>query len=258
MTTNDLSEDAKKLSELVNENLAFLTGKCQEVIEIQDYYLGILRRQVILLSDLSLILKDRNSEYISTPFIILRSLLDDFLHLLYLETHKDRETEITRINADSFGHCFKSLRDLTDSNYEHFKGKYPFYLTHSQLQDLKNQFIAKKKNKKYFKNTLTFKFISFKRFTDMVKSFSHSRDVDIFRDRAYYLWKEFSSFVHYSNYSFEYELKNAKENLNMIDESLQYCYNTIYISFKYFERVLKIEFKDNSELRIKYGIILEC
>jgi len=92
----------------------------------------------------------------------------------------------------------------------------------------------------------------------MVKSFSHSRNVDIFRDRAYYLWKEFSSFVHYSNYSFEYELKNATENLNMIDESLQYCYNTICLSFKYFERVLKVELKDNSELRKKYGIILEC
>jgi len=44
----------------------------------------------------------------------------------------------------------------------------------------------------------------------------------------------------------------------MIDESFQYCYNSIYLAFKYFERVLKIEFKDNIELRKKYGIIHEC
>jgi len=258
MTTNELSEEAKKLSKLANENLGLLTVKCKETIEIQDYYLGILRKQAILLSDLSLILKNRNSEYISTPFIILRSLLDDFLHLLYLETHSDRETEITRINADSYRHSFNSLKDLTDSNYEYFDGKYPFYLTHQQLQEVKDLFISKEKNKRYFKNPDTFKFKVFKKFSEMVKCFSHSHNVDIFRDRAYYLWKEFSSFVHYSNYSFEYELQNTKENLNMIDESFQYCYNSIYLAFKYFERVLQIEFKDNIEFRKKYGIIHEC
>ena len=246
------------LSELVNENLGSLEGRCQDPIEIQDYYLGILRRQGILLSDLALILKNRNAEYISTPFIILRSLLDDFIHLLFLENHEDRETEITRINADSYRHSFNSLKDLTDSNYEHFNGRYPFYLTREQLQELKDQFIAKEKNKRYFKNPDTFKFKVFKRFSDMAKCFSISGRVDIFRDRAYYLWKEFSSFVHYSKYSFEYELQNAPENLNMIDESFQYSYNSIYLAFKYFEREFKIEFIDNTDLRERYGIIHEC
>lgn len=258
MTTSSLSEDAKKIYELANENLGLLNGKCHEKIEIQDYYLGILRRQAILLLDLSLILKDREEANISTPFIILRSLLDDFLHLLYLEIHKDRGTEIIHINADSLSHCFKSLEDLTNSNDNHFKGKYPFYLTGSQLQEFKDQFVGKEANIKYFKNPLTFKFKSFRKFTDMVKSFSHSHEVDIFKDRAYYLWKEFSSFVHYSNYSFEYELNKSEVNLHMIDESFQYCYNSIYLAYKYFERELKIKFKDNGELRSKYGIIYNC
>lgn len=258
MTTNDLSEDAKKLSDLANDNLAMFTGKWQESEEMQHYYIGILRKQAILLLDLSILLKNRNPEYISTPFIILRSLLDDFLHLLYLETHKDKETEIIKINADSYKHSFIALKDLTDSNYEHFEGKYPFYLTNEQLEEIKEKFVSKESNKKYFKNPEAFKFIPFKTFSDMVKCFSYSRNVDIFRDRAYYLWKEFSSFVHYSNYSFKYEAHHAIENLYMIDESFQYCYNSIYLAFKYFERELKLEFKDNTELRTKHGIILEC
>ncbi len=258
MTTTDLSNDAKKLFELADANLELLAGKCEDPIEIQDFYLGLLRKQGILLSDLSLILKNRKSEYISTPFIILRSLIDDFLLLLYLENHNDRDTEITRINANSHRHSFNSLKGLTDSNYEHFEGKYPFYLTHEKLQEIKDTFIAKEKNKRYFMNPDTFKFKVFMRFSDMVHSLTYSREVGIFRDRAYYLWKEFSSFIHYSNYSFEYELQDAEENLYMIDESFQYCYNSIYLTFKYFERVLKIEFNDNLELRKKYGIIHEC
>ena len=258
MTTNDLSNIANKLSILANENLTLLEGRCQDTIEIQDYYIGILRKQALLLSDLSLILQNRNSENISTPFILLRSLLDDFLHLLYLETHNDRKTEITKINAEAFKYNFNSLIDLTNSNYKHFSGKYPFYMTNEQLQAIKNKFKAKEINKKYLKNPAEFKFKAFKSFGDMVKSISHSREVDIFKDRAYFLWKHFSSFVHYSNSSFEYELQDAKENMNMIDESFQYCYNSIYLSFKYFERELKIEFKDNTDFRKEYGIILEC
>jgi hypothetical protein len=258
MTTTDLSEDAKKLSDLANENLGLLTGICQEAIEIQDYYLGLIRKQAILLLDLSLILKNRNSEYISTPFILLRSLIDDFIHLLYLEHHIEKKTEITKINADSYKQSFKSLEDLTDSNYEHFDGKYDFYLSQEELQSVKDTFLRREKNKKYFKNAAEFSFIKFMHFSDMAKSFSISRNVDIYRDRAFYLWKEFSSFVHYSNYSFEYENQNAPENINKIDESLQYCYNSIYLAFKYFERNMGLEFLDNVELREKYGIIHEC
>ncbi|BEG99081.1 hypothetical protein [Bacteroides sedimenti] len=61
MITNELSETAKKLSDLANDNIALLEGKCQIKIEIQDCYLGMLRRHAIILSELSTILKNRNS-----------------------------------------------------------------------------------------------------------------------------------------------------------------------------------------------------
>ena len=82
---NYLRDEAKLLATLANSNLESLAGKCREKKETQDYYLGILRRQAILLLDLERILNDRNPELITTPFILLRSLMDDFLHLLYLE-----------------------------------------------------------------------------------------------------------------------------------------------------------------------------
>ena len=258
MTTTDLSELAKTLSDLANANLHLLKGKCQKNIEEQDYYLGILRRQAILLSDLSLLLNNRDSEYISTPFIILRSLLDDFLHLLYLENQKDKSVEITKINADSYRQSFISLELLTNSNDEHFNGLYPSYLTHEKLIDVKEIFANIETNTRYLKNRETIALKGFMSFTEMVKTIRYNSDVDRFKDRAYYLWKEFSSFAHYSNYSFYYELKNAKENLNMIDESFKYCYNSIYLSFKYFEPIYSVEFKDNPEIGLRYGIIHKC
>lgn len=258
MTTNELSDKAKQLSDLANSNLALLEGKCQTKNEVQDYYLGILRKQAILLSDLSLLLKDRPSAYISTPFIILRSLLDDFMHMLFIESQSNKESEIIKINADTYKHSFSALKILMESNKEHFEEKYPFYLTEKEFKLLKKDFIEKEKNAKYFKDKSSFKFQEFMTFSKMTVSISITKEVNIFKARVYYLWKEFSSFVHFSNYSFEYEIMDAKENLEMINESFQYVYNTIYLSFKYFERELKLKFIDNPALNKEYGIIHKC
>ena len=93
-------------------------------------------------------------------------------------------------------------------------------------------------------------------FNTLVGRINHSREIKIYRDRAYYLWKEFSEFVHYSTFSFKMEQQDTPENMNKIDESFQYCYNSIYLSFKYFASEYDLNFIDNEALRKRYGIIL--
>lgn len=258
VTIEHLTNEAKLLAELANSNLANLAGKCPDKIETQDYYLGTLRRQAILHLDLERIFKDRNPELITTPSIILRSLMDDFLHLLYLELHAEREEEIVKINAKAHSLAFKSIEDLTISNHKHFNGAYGHYLNNEQLQALKDIFKGKPENDKYFSNKDQFRFKNFLTLTQVAEKIEHSRDVEIFKDRAFYLWKDFSSFVHYSNASFYLEINPDSVNLQKMEEGFQYCYNSIYLSFKYFERTLGIEFIDNAELRERHGIIYEC
>ena len=195
MTTNELSILAKNLHDFANLNIA----KLDEVIQLKDkthgYYLGIIRKQAILTFDLSLILKDRDSDYISTPFIILRSLLDDYLHILYLETCVDKSSEIEKINASSYKEVFKSIQHLTQSNYKHFEGKFQFYLTQEQVDEIKTKF--KEKHQNYLKENAEFEFKNFMPFTNMVNGIDISREVNIYKDREYYLWKEFTGFVHF-------------------------------------------------------------
>lgn len=73
------------------------------------------------------------------------------MHLMYLELSNNKEEEIIKINAEAYKHCFVSLQNLTDSNYEHFDGKYPFYLKQEEVEKVKKQFVNKDENKKYFK-----------------------------------------------------------------------------------------------------------
>ena len=251
MTIDQLTNEAKLLAELTNSNLENLAGTCMEKNEIPDYYLGILRRQAILLLDMQKILDNRNAQLITTPFILLRSLMDDFIHILYLELHADREEEIVKINASSYKQAFKSIEDLTNSNHIHFNGQYIHYLTNVEFQKLKDTFAGKAENERYFIDKENFKFKTFMPLSKVVENITHSREVEIYRDRAFYLWKEFSSFVHYANVSFYLENNADPLNLYKIEEGFQYCYNTIYLAFNYFERNLGIGFIDNEELRIQ-------
>jgi hypothetical protein len=260
LTTRMLEEDAQKLSDLATMNFELIKDKCSTRNETQDYYLGLLMRQSIILKDISSILKDRNILFISTPYILLRSLMDDFLHALYLELHENRDEEIIKISAVVRAHSFNAISKLTDSNYKHFKGKYPFYLTEEEVRQLKDTVIQNPENAKYFEDISKFKFKKFRTLSELVKNIHGSRDMEIFKDRAFFSWTEFSDFIHYSTFSLFYEQtpEYKTQNQQKIDEAFQFCYNTIYLSFKYFERRDKVPFIDNPELNEKYGIIHRC
>ncbi len=118
-------------------------------------------------------------------------------------------------------------------------------MNNEQFQALKDIFTGKQENDKYFTDKTQFRFKTFIPLYQVAESITHSRDVEIFKDRAFYLWKEFSSFVHYSNSSFYLESNPNQLNLQKIEEGFQYCYNSIYLAFKYFERTFGIEFIDN-------------
>ena len=184
--------------------------------------------------------------------------MDDFLHLLYLELHAKKEEEIVKINAKTHKESFKSIEQLTKSNHNYFNGAYKYYLNSEQLQALKNTFSEEPENDKYFMDKKNFKFKNFIPLSQLSDNITHSRDVEIFKDRAFYLWKEFSSFVHYSNTSFYQEINPNPVNRQKIEEGFKYCYNSIYLAFKYFERTLGVQFIDNEQLRDRHGIIYVC
>jgi hypothetical protein len=238
---NKLSHISLLLHEMANKNLEQLNGKCLVAEESQDYYFGMLRRQAQLSYDLHAILKNRPSENLSTPYIIFRALLDDFLHVLYLEISKTPEEDIIRINAQSYRDNFVAIKNLTNSNIQQYSGDNLEYLSQEDINKIQAKIKSNERLAKYLVDGVEFKFKQFIPVTDIAKIATSSEHYEMARDRSFFLWKGFSSFVHYSNWSYEYELTHGVENFNQMEESLQYVFNTIYFCAYYFKRTKKID-----------------
>lgn len=255
---NKLSFAARTLHEMANKHLKQLAGSCDTPDEEQDYYLGILRRQAMLAYDLGLILHDRPEENLTTPYIILRSMLDDYLHLTYLDLHENPHEEIIKINAEGHRQNFNSLMNLTVSENQEYYGENLGYLSDEELEQLKDSFRNKEENHKYFIDIENFKFQKFRTLTDLADSINGSENCNVARDRALFLWKSFSSFVHYSTYCFNFELGSDIIKWQQMEESLQYVYNSIFLAFKFFNQRDGVEFVDSKFIKeeMEFAIII--
>lgn len=241
-----LAKEAHKIHECAQENLNQISGRCATKETIQDYYLGILRRQAILTLDLKTILEKSPVDNLTTPLIICRCLVDDFLHIFYLHEENNEVENIVRINAEAYSENFKSLEGLTKSNHQHFEGRYALYMTGKELQEIKDYFASQSDNKKYFSNLAKFEF---KRFITNAQLAEGIKDFELSKMslRALFLWKQFSAFTHFTNLTFGYEMtpSNRDAYLFEIEETLLYSYNTVKWAFKFFEKRDGIKFFDN-------------
>jgi len=247
--------ETKKIIDFANINLEQLFGKCQEKETTQDYFLGILRRQSIILYDLLTILKNSNHNNFTSLFILCRCLTDDFLYVFYLKTQPEEYENIIRIEANAYSKSFQGFEILVESNRKHFDGSYPFYLTENELSKLKKHFKSKVENDKYFKNKDNFIFKSFIQLTQLAGK-TVDFELSKLTLRAFHLWKEFSDFIHYSNLTFQLEMNenNYQIYLRYLEETLLYSCNTVEMAFRYFKERDGLTLIIDPELEKRYLI----
>jgi hypothetical protein len=250
-----LISQAGQIALFGDSNLAQLNGIAQERDLMQDYYLGMIRRQVILLHDLQTLIAHSEHHNLSGVLILCRCLLDDFLHVFFLKQHNEEEENLVKINADEYKQMFRSVDVIMQSNHQHFEGQNPYYITEDEFAAVKAHFIGQEENDKYFIDKAAFRFKRFKTVADLVLEFNDF-EMSKMAQRAFYFWKDLSGFVHYSNITFEKEINedNLPYNLSLIEEVLLYSYNTIELSFRYFHTPYGLELIIDPALHYRFAI----
>lgn len=222
--------------------------------EFENYYLGLINRQYVLTKDLSVLFKNKKTQYLSSQLILFRCITDDFIRLNYIINQSNSEELIIKLTADAIDKNFKKIKELADLNETKLEGKYPFYPTYDFFEELKKNFKNNETKQIYLKDIENFKFKNFDNTGSIIRGLSDENYSHKLR-RAYFTWRYLSDFVHYSNFSFglERDMKKFEDSTyKTFAEIIGYSFNIISSSFLFFEEKYKLKIIDSKNLTEYY------
>lgn len=218
--------------------------------EINSTYLGLLVRQITLNSDLSILLENKKHIYHTSQLILLRCLIDDFMHIVYISNQTNTEELIVNYNADAYSKNFQKLKDLATLNEEKLGGNYPHYPTYKMLDEVMEKMKTNPKRNHYLADIENFKFKTFKNTGNIIRGLGEE-DYAHQLKRAYFIWRKLSDFVHYSNLAFNEEQVMDPGNdytYNEFAEIIFYSYRTVMICLNYFQNTHGLKIIDKDDL----------
>jgi len=254
-TRNNIIELHNKLVKFGNENFEQIEKLNLEPNDEHDStYIGMLLRQITINNDLSSLLKNKNHGYLTSEFILLRCLIDDFIHITYIVNQENSEEVIIEFNADAISNNFKKLSELAKLNEEKLGGNYPFYPTYNFMEEVKEKIKNSPRRQQYFSDKDNFKFKTFKPTGNLIRDLGDTEYSHRLR-RAYFIWRKLSDFVHYSNSSFEEEQRIDPETdstYTEFAEIISYSYMTILNCFGHFANRYGLTIIDSQNLASYY------
>lgn len=254
-TNNDIIKLHGRIVQFGNENFAQIEKlKLNLNNEIESTFVGMILRQITINNDLALLMQNKNHRYHTSELVLLRCLIDDYIHLTYIVNQPNVEEVIVNFNADALDKNFKKINDLAILNEENLGGNYPFYPTYASMEKVKDQIKNSPKRQQHFLDKDNFKFKTFKNTGQIVRELNVETYSHTLR-RAYFIWRKLSDFVHYSNITFEEEqMIEPKTDSTYIEfaEIIGYSYFTVLNCLKQIQNNYAFEIIDTNDLSTYY------
>lgn len=245
----------ERISVFASENLEEIQKVVKDnTIELDSTYAGIVIRQYAIINDLKILFEKKVNGYLTSEFILFRCIIDDYIHFTYVVNQEDKEESVIEMNADAYNKNFKKLEELAEFNEKELEGKYPYYPTMELLNSVKIQFRDNPKNDNKFVDKETFKLKSFPSTGNLIRGLDDN-DYSHSLRRAYFLWRRYSDFVHYSYFSYAQEVlidPLTDETYSEFAEIIYYSYMNILNSMQYFVDKYGLEIKDSNNLAEYY------
>ena len=162
----------------------------------------------------------------------------------------------TRLNAHALSTNFRKLSDLAELNEEKLGGNYPFYPTYAMMEDVKQKMKDSPKRQAHFSNKDEFKFKTFKATGNLIRDLNDNDANSHNLRRAYFIWRKYSDFVHYSNLAYEEENEiNPAEDTTYTEfaEIISYSYFVILNCLQHFVEKYGLEIIDSNNLAEYYA-----
>lgn len=250
MTKNEIAHLAEDIGNVAADILSQLNGYKIRPTFVEQFYLGLLVRERLILRDASEILKYNQEKQITSAFILFRVLLDDYIRLfsVYAKTNS-MENEIIKIQADAHSHRFKNIQESVKINETYYNGQHTSLSTQQLYEAEKQKFLNNPEFDKFFENKAMF---TFKKLPHISKVFELMRsDVKTTANvHSYCVYKFLTQHVHYSNLTFylDNDLTSRKVEIDQIEEILLYAIKMLVIQFDYFKQTYSLVWNDTKVL----------
>ncbi len=239
-----------RLKKFINENLEKINSLSINIKDEHDsFYYGMITRQLTLIGDLHLLFIKKQNNRLTSEFILFRCIIDDYIHIIWIDNQIDPKTEVTSYNADAYSKNFNKIKELADLNEGQLGGNYPFYPTYSFLEETKEIMKKRPELQVYFLDKENFKFKTFKATGNLIRDL---KDVEYSHQlrRAYYMWRELSDFVHYSDFTHKEENSinpSIDTTYAKFAEIIYFSYSLLVACFKYFTNEYNLAITDSDD-----------
>lgn len=222
--------------------------------ESDKFFLGLTVRQFALSDDLLILFANKKTKFLSSELILFRCIADDYIHTTYLINQNNFEEALVKFNAQAISNNFNKIKELTELNETKLGGNYPFYPTYELLEEVKEKLKTLPHREQYFDDKEKFKFKTFKATGNLIRElidepYAHKLQ------RAYFIWRKLSDFVHYSNFTFDEERAlNPKidETYTEFAELIYYSYVIIRTCIEHFAKNFEVSVVDSNNLQDYY------
>jgi hypothetical protein len=249
-------ELANRIVVFANDNLELINNLGIDINNEHDStYVGMIIRQLSLNSDLSILIGNKKNKYLTSEHILLRCIIDDYIHMIYITNQDNSEDVLTNFNADAINKNYNKIKELAELNEEKLNGNYPFYPTYALLEETKEKMKNSPKRQQYFLDKDNFKFKSFKATGNLIRDLKDEDSNSHQLRRAYFIWRKYSDFVHYSNFTYEEESAidpEKDETYAEFAEIISYSYFIVLSCLKHFEKKYNLTVIDSKGLAEYY------
>ncbi len=246
MNKDEIIDLTEKISNLAYDILIQLNEHKIKPTYIDEFYLGILMRIRSFTRDIMLLLKSNHENQITSVFVLLRVMIDDFIRLFSVYARpKTMKEEIIKIEADAHDHRFKSINESASINNQFFNGNKEGYSTQEFYDEAVNKFKENPKNDKFFSNKETFKFKKLPPISNTFKIMQNDIKVNA-NIHSFAIYKFLTQYVHFSNLTLDIQRTPSVRELeiNQIEEILLYSYKALLMIYDYFNKTYPIKLKD--------------
>ena len=246
MTIDEATQMTEDIGNVAEDLLMQLNQYKIHPTYVEEFYLGLLARERIILRDVSGILRNNNERHLTSVFILLRVLLDDFIRLFSVYAREEEmEEEIVKISADAYDHRFKNINYSVGINNTYYGGLHQSMAQQKMYDDEKQKILDNSYFDKFFVDKPNFKF---KRLTTIADVFKlMSSDVKTKSNvNANIVYKFLTQHVHYSNLTFylDNDHKSRKVEIDQIEEILLYAIKMLVMQFDFFRKKYSINWND--------------